>query len=91
MCADNEAFASIRQIIDDVVVYSISDSSRPLTGSEGECLMLNKVLVLSASAGAGHLRAADAVLKAINELGAAREARHIDSLDYTNKDRKSVV
>lgn len=47
--------------------------------------MLNKVLVLSASAGAGHLRAADAVLKAIQESNAAREARHIDALEYTNK------
>ncbi|MGQ9650726.1 MAG: MGDG synthase family glycosyltransferase [Phycisphaerae bacterium] len=52
--------------------------------------MLNKVLVLSASAGAGHLRAADAILKAINELRVAREARHIDSLDYTNKAFRSL-
>lgn len=47
--------------------------------------MLNKVLVLSVSAGAGHVRAAQAVEKAIVELDAAREVRHIDALDYTNK------
>ena len=47
--------------------------------------MFNKVLVLSASAGAGHVRAAEAVEKAFHELGAAREVRHVDTLDYTNK------
>src|SRR5205085_2029726 len=47
--------------------------------------MFQKVLVLSASAGAGHVRAAEAVEKAFRELGAAREVRHVDTLDYTNK------
>src|SRR5919202_2312569 len=47
--------------------------------------MFQKVLVLSASAGAGHIRAAEAVEKAFHELGAAREVRHVDTLDYTNK------
>ncbi len=47
--------------------------------------MLNKVLVLSASAGAGHLRAAQAVEKTIVESNAAREVRHVDALEYTNK------
>jgi len=47
--------------------------------------MFEKVLVLSASAGAGHLRAAEAVRKAFERLGAAREVRHIDTLEYTNK------
>jgi processive 1,2-diacylglycerol beta-glucosyltransferase len=47
--------------------------------------MFNKVLVLSASAGAGHLRAAEAVMKAFVELGAAGEVQHIDALEYTNK------
>jgi processive 1,2-diacylglycerol beta-glucosyltransferase len=47
--------------------------------------MFNKVLVLSASAGAGHLRAAQAVEKAFLQMEAAREVRHIDILDYTNK------
>ena len=44
-----------------------------------------KVLLLSASAGAGHVRAAQAVEKAFRELGAAEEVRHVDTLDYTNK------
>jgi len=47
--------------------------------------MFRKVLVLSASAGAGHMRAADAVERAIVEMGAGLEVRHIDTLAYTNK------
>jgi processive 1,2-diacylglycerol beta-glucosyltransferase len=47
--------------------------------------MFKKVLVLSASAGAGHIRAAEAVAGAIREMGAAGEVRHIDTLAYTNK------
>lgn len=47
--------------------------------------MLNKVLILSASAGAGHVRAGDALQKAFTQSGVAREALHVDALDYTNK------
>ena len=47
--------------------------------------MFRKVLVLSASAGAGHMRAADAVESAIVEMGAGQEVRHVDTLTYTNK------
>jgi len=47
--------------------------------------MFKKVLVLSASAGAGHVRAAEAIEGAIREMGAASEVRHIDTLAYTNK------
>jgi processive 1,2-diacylglycerol beta-glucosyltransferase len=47
--------------------------------------MFQKVLILSASAGAGHLRAAQAVEKAFLQLNAAREVRNIDTLEYTNK------
>lgn len=47
--------------------------------------MFKKVLVLSASAGAGHIRAAEAVEHAIKAMGAAEEVRHIDTLEYTNK------
>ena len=46
--------------------------------------MLKRVLILSASAGAGHLRAAQAVEKAFLELKAAEEVRNIDTLEYTN-------
>ena len=46
--------------------------------------MFRNVLVLSASAGAGHLRAADAVTKAFEETGAARTVRHIDILQHTS-------
>ncbi|MEJ7617777.1 MAG: glycosyltransferase [Pyrinomonadaceae bacterium] len=47
--------------------------------------MFQKVLVLSASAGAGHIRAAEAVERAVKNLHAAAEVRHIDTLTYTNK------
>jgi processive 1,2-diacylglycerol beta-glucosyltransferase len=49
--------------------------------------MLRKVLLLSASAGAGHVRAAEAIEKAFNQAKDAesREVRHIDVLNYTNK------
>ncbi|HKQ99258.1 MAG TPA: glycosyltransferase [Pyrinomonadaceae bacterium] len=47
--------------------------------------MFNKVLILSASAGAGHLRAAEALGRAFLQMNAAREVRHVDTLQYTNK------
>jgi len=47
--------------------------------------MFDKVLILSASAGAGHVRAADALQKAFTQVGAARDVLHVDALDYTNK------
>jgi processive 1,2-diacylglycerol beta-glucosyltransferase len=46
--------------------------------------MLGRVLVLSASAGAGHLRAADAIEKALRVRGLASEVQHLDVLKYTN-------
>jgi len=47
--------------------------------------MLKRVLILSASAGAGHVRAAQAVEKAFLSSGTAEEVRNIDALEYTNK------
>lgn len=47
--------------------------------------MFKKVLILSASAGAGHIRAAEAVETAFLQMNAADEVRHIDVLKYTNK------
>jgi processive 1,2-diacylglycerol beta-glucosyltransferase len=47
--------------------------------------MLGRVLVLSASAGAGHLRAAEAIEKAIRSRNLASEVQHLDVLKYTNK------
>jgi processive 1,2-diacylglycerol beta-glucosyltransferase len=47
--------------------------------------MLKKVLLLSASAGAGHVRAAQAVEKAFARFGRVNEVRHLDVLHYTNK------
>ncbi len=47
--------------------------------------MFDRVLILSASAGAGHMRAAEAIEKAITQLGAAHEVRHVDTLNFTNR------
>jgi processive 1,2-diacylglycerol beta-glucosyltransferase len=47
--------------------------------------MFDKVLILSASAGAGHMRAADAIEHAFIQMKAARDVRHVDVLQYTNK------
>ncbi len=47
--------------------------------------MFKKVLILSVSAGAGHLRAAEALERAFLLMNAAQEVRHIDTLAYTNK------
>ena len=49
--------------------------------------MLKKVLLLSASAGAGHVRAAEAIEKAFNQLddGVSREVQQVEILNYTNK------
>jgi processive 1,2-diacylglycerol beta-glucosyltransferase len=47
--------------------------------------VFKKVLILSVSAGAGHLRAAEALERAFLLMNAAQEVRHIDTLQYTNK------
>ncbi|HKO97281.1 MAG TPA: glycosyltransferase [Pyrinomonadaceae bacterium] len=47
--------------------------------------MLNKVLLLSASAGAGHVRAAEALEKAFHMVGGIGEIRHVDTLEFTTK------
>jgi processive 1,2-diacylglycerol beta-glucosyltransferase len=52
---------------------------------KGGDTMLGRVLVLSASAGAGHLRAAEAIEKAIRHRGAATDVQHLDVLKYTNQ------
>jgi processive 1,2-diacylglycerol beta-glucosyltransferase len=46
---------------------------------------LNRVLVLSASAGAGHVRAAQALERALVAAGGVQEVRHVDVLQYTSK------
>ena len=46
--------------------------------------MFKKVLILSAAVGAGHLRAAEALEKAFNQMQAAEEVKNIDVLNYTN-------
>lgn len=46
--------------------------------------MSPKVLILSASAGAGHLRAAQAIERAFAVNGSARSVHHFDTLEFTN-------
>ena len=45
----------------------------------------NRVLILSASAGAGHTRAAEALASAFKLAGAAGEIQHVDTLKHTNR------
>jgi len=47
--------------------------------------MRKKILLLSASAGAGHVRAAEAIETAFHEAGVVGEIRHVDTLEFTNK------
>ncbi|MEK7476603.1 MAG: glycosyltransferase [Candidatus Coatesbacteria bacterium] len=46
-------------------------------------MAVDRLLILSASAGAGHVRAADALVKAAGEARAAREIIHYDILKYS--------
>jgi processive 1,2-diacylglycerol beta-glucosyltransferase len=46
--------------------------------------MSKKVLILSASAGAGHLRAAQAIERAFADTGAAGSVHNHDALEFTN-------
>lgn len=46
--------------------------------------MFKRVLILSASAGAGHIRAAQALEEAFRNSGAAEEVKHVDILQYSN-------
>jgi processive 1,2-diacylglycerol beta-glucosyltransferase len=45
----------------------------------------HRVLILSASAGTGHLRAADALEKACHRRQEISDVAHVDALNYTNK------
>ena len=47
--------------------------------------MFKNVLVLSASVGAGHVRAGQAVEKAYQVYGGAERVKHIDTLDFTSQ------
>ncbi|GAF88100.1 unnamed protein product, partial [marine sediment metagenome] len=47
--------------------------------------MVKKVLLISASTGSGHIRAAQAIESAFKRVAPAVEVRHIDALDYTPK------
>lgn len=52
--------------------------------------VFRKVLILSATAGAGHVRAGQAMEKAFRQLEAAEKVRHIDVLRWTNPVFRSI-
>jgi processive 1,2-diacylglycerol beta-glucosyltransferase len=58
---------------------------RDVSKATGTPESFNRVLVLSASAGAGHVRAAQALERALIATGRVREIRHVDILQYTSK------
>ena len=47
--------------------------------------MKKRVLILSASAGTGHVRAADALAKSFAAQPGVEAVEHLDALNYTNK------
>lgn len=47
--------------------------------------MDKRILILSASAGSGHVRAADALAKCFAQTPGVEAVVHLDALDYTNK------
>jgi processive 1,2-diacylglycerol beta-glucosyltransferase len=47
--------------------------------------MKKRVLILSASAGSGHVRAAEALAKSFAQQPDVEAVEHLDALDYTNK------
>jgi processive 1,2-diacylglycerol beta-glucosyltransferase len=56
--------------------------AHPAPGSQED---LPRVLILSASAGAGHVRAGQALERALVATSRVREVRHVDVLQYTSK------
>ncbi|MBC7998576.1 MAG: hypothetical protein IAF58_11565 [Leptolyngbya sp.] len=52
--------------------------------------MLRKIMVLSASAGAGHTMAALALTNSLQSMGAAAEIKNIDVLDYVSPFMRSM-
>ena len=52
--------------------------------------MLNKVLILSASSGYGHIQAAHAIEQAFAEMRPDVQVQHIDILDYSTKIFKAI-
>ncbi len=52
--------------------------------------MYDRVLILSASSGAGHIRAGQAIEKAFAMKDSGREVRHVDALQYTSPVVRSI-
>ncbi len=55
------------------------------TKQESNCDMKKRVLILSASAGTGHVRAAEALAKSFAGEPGVEAVEHLDALNYTNK------
>ena len=53
--------------------------------SSSSSLGRKRVLILSASAGTGHVRAGDALAKSFAADPRTQAVKHIDALDFTNK------
>ena len=58
---------------------------RDVSEATGTPESFNRVLVFSASAGAGHVRAAQALERALVATGRVRDVHHVDILQYTSK------
>src|SRR5262245_22457427 len=70
---------------------SVSKKTYPSRRSPGAILprelpaMASRILILSASVGAGHLRAAEAVQAALRELAPEAAVRNVDVMELTNR------
>ena len=45
-------------------------------------MVIDRILILSASAGAGHVKAGQSLLTALRDNSRVKEVLHVDALDY---------
>jgi len=62
-----------------------NDKNRASNQAKNRTEMKKRVLILSASAGTGHVRAAEALAKSFAGQGWVEAVEHLDALKYTNK------
>src|SRR6185503_4466594 len=82
-----EAGATVVSAVVDVYAkaFGIKRSRSDARRSDRLIAMSKRVLIISASAGTGHVRAGQALEKAFGADPQVSEVRHADALDYTNK------
>jgi len=69
------------RVVTALIMMTIRGGTKPRI----ETAMKKRVLILSASAGTGHVRAADALAKCFAGQPGVEAVEHLDALEYTNK------